>query len=355
MSSELQAVESQHGAVFTTIGERQVPTRFHALGDEWRAVRQGCGLLDAGFRALWRLTGGDRVTFLQGMITNDVAKLESGAGTYAALLTIQGRVVSDMRVYALAEELWLDVPASHAANVRDSLERYIIADDVEFAPVEDVVPLVILEGPQAARVLVGVVGESVTDLAAFAHREVVFDGVHVRVAAATHSGEAGYIIFGPPEIAARLWAHCHAAGAEPVGLDALDVLRVEAGIPWVGRDMDESTLIGEVGIESAISYKKGCYLGQEVVERVAARGQVQRKLVGLLCAGTTPPPFEAKLLHDGKETGWITSAVWSPAREQLVALGYLRREAWDEGTGLSIEWADGQTIAQVGALPFVGR
>jgi folate-binding protein YgfZ len=309
-------------------------------------------VLDAGFRALLRLIGSDRVTFLQGMVSNDVARLQSGAGTYAALLTQQGKVVSDLRVFVLPDELWLDVPAARAAAVRENLERYIIADDVEFAADASMAPLVVIEGPQADRVLLAVTGESATELPPFAHREMTFDGVCVRAVAVTHTGERGYLLFGEPAVAPNLWKHCRAAGAEPVGMEALDVLRIEAGIPWYGRDFDDTTLISEVGLEAAISYQKGCYLGQEVVERVAARGQVHRKLVGLLCDGGKVPPPDSKLLHDGKEVGWITSAVWSPARDAVIALGYARRESWDLGTEMHVALAETSVGARVAAVPL---
>jgi len=351
MSAQLEALEKASGAVFAPFTDRALPARFTAVHDEWAAVRQRCGLLDAGFRAVLRLIGNDRATFLQGMVSNDVARLKEGEGTYAALLTQQGKVVSDLRVYVLPDELWIDVPAVRAVAVRESLERYIIADDVEFSTADSWSPLVAIEGPRADRVLVAVTGESVAELQPFAHRELTFDGTKIRVAAVTHTGERGYLLCGDPTAGARLWEHCRAAGAEPVGMEALDVLRVEAGIPWHGRDFDDETLISEVGIEAAISYKKGCYLGQEVVERVAARGQVHRKLVGLVCDGQQPPPSETKLLRDGKEVGWITSAVWSPARQAVVALGYARRECWDVGAEMRMALADGGA-ARVVALPF---
>jgi folate-binding protein YgfZ len=352
MSQDLQAAEKPSRPSFVATAGRALPARFGALGEEWASVRRRCGLLDAGFRSLWRLRGGDRHSFLQGMVSNDVASLPDGSGTYAALLTIQGRVVSDLRIFVLDEEVWLDVPATHAAAVRAALEKYIIADDVEFAEDDAWTPLVAVEGPQAARVLVAVVGENLSELAPFAHREVIFDGTTLRVAAVTHGGESGYLIFGPPAAAGPLWEHCRAAGAEPVGMEALDVLRIEAGIAWMGRDMDDSILVSEVGIEAAISYKKGCYLGQEVVERVAARGQVQRKLVGLEIDGGAPPPAAAKLLHADKEVGWISSAAWSPTRNTVVALGYVRRELWEPGTELEATWPGGTASVRVASLPF---
>lgn len=355
MSVQLDAVERASGAEFVRVADLELPARFSTLENEWAAVRQRCGLLDARFRGLLRLTGSDRTTFLQGMVSNDVARLHDGEGTYAALLTQQGKVVSDLRVYVLENELWLDTPAARLAAVRENLERYIIADDVEFVADAGWAPLIALEGPHAARTVLGITGEAVEGLQPFAHRELTFDGTRVRMVAASHTGENGYLLFGDPEVSGTLWAHCRAAGAEPVGMQALDVLRIEAGIAWHGRDMDDSTLISEAGLEAAVSYSKGCYLGQEVVERVAARGQVHRKLVGLVCDGRIAPPPDSKLLRDGKQVGWITSAVWSPARQAIIALGYVRRECWDPGSEVQITFAQGSASARVVALPFYAR
>lgn len=354
MSSELE-VNRAPDARAMPVPEIALPARFSDLQTEWSAVRQRCGVLEARFRGLLRLTGADRVAFVQGMVTNDVTKLQAGAGTYAALLTQQGKIVSDLHVYALAEELWLDVPAGRAEAVRAALERFIIADDVEFVAGDAWTPLVGLEGPQAARVLLAVAGESMDGAPLHTHRELRFDGVQLRAVAASHTGENGYVLYGPPALASPLWEHCHAAGAEPVGMEALNVLRIEAGIPWYGRDMDESMLVSEVGIEDAISYKKGCYLGQEVVERIAARGQVHRKLMGLVCAGTQVPAPDAKLVVDAKEVGWITSAVWSPARAAVIALGYVRRECWEAGTEVRVTSSGAEMSARVVALPFYSK
>ena len=352
MNVDLDAAQRSSGAVFAPFGGIDLPVRFADLRAEWSAVRQRCGLIDARFRALLRATGTDRIGFLQGMVSNDVAGLRDGAGTYAALLTQQGKVVSDLRIYALADELWLDVPAARATAVRESLERYVVADDVEFVAAEPWTPLVVLEGPLAARTLVAVTGESLAPVPSLAHREVDFDGTPLRVVAATHGGEAGFMLCGDNAVGGTLWEHCRAAGAEPVGMEALNVLRLEAGIPWHGWDMDETTLVAEVGLETAISYEKGCYLGQEVVERVAARGQVHRKLRGLTCAGGVAPAAGAPLTRDGQEVGWITSAVWSPACAAVIALGYLRRECCEPDTEVEVALPAGSVSARVTPLPF---
>jgi len=346
----LEAVELAAGGVFEA--SDPLPLRFAGLDAEWAAVRRRCGLLDARFRGVLRVTGGDRETFLQGMLSNDVVRLDAGQGVYAALLTIQGRIVSDLRVLKLADEIWLDAPAARVDVVRETLDKYIIADDVELVPADTQAPLVALEGPEAERIVRTLVGNSVAPLAPFAHQECAVDGTPVRIAAVTHSGAAGYLFYGAPGSAAGLWERCRAAGAEPVGMEALDVLRLEAGIPWYGRDMDEDVLISEVGIDTALSSRKGCYLGQEVVERVAARGQVQRKLVGLACEGDGVPPTPVTVEHEGKEVGWITSAAWSPGRRAVIALGYVRRECWEPGTVLDIATPEPRP-AMVVTLPFV--
>jgi len=355
MPTGLRDLQKQHGAELGPFDGVELPLRFTQPEVEWAAVRQRCGLLDAGFRSLLRMTGGDRVTFLQGMVSNDVAVLRPAEGTYAAFLTIQGRVVSDLRIYATSDELWLDVPVGRVEAVREGLERYIIADDVELADPSGSTPIVVLEGPLAPRTLLAVIGESPSGLTPYSHRAALFDGAQVQIAAVSHSGEPGFMVMGDPTIGPDLWEHCWAAGAEPVGMNALDVLRVEGGIPWYGREMDDSTLISEVGLESAISFTKGCYLGQEVVERVAARGQVQRKLVGLLCEGHDVPAPESTLFHDTKNVGSITSAAWSPLLHSVIALAYVRREAWTPGTELSVTTPASSTKARVAELPFYRR
>lgn len=357
MNPSLDAVEKGATAAFTQLAGRELPARFGDLQHEWGAVRQQAGLLDARFRALVRLTGMDRITFTQGMLTNDVARLVPGMGTYAALLTQQGKIVSDLYLYALPEELWLDVPVQCADTVRAALERYIVADDVEFASSEGWQPLIAIEGPDAARIVLAMSGERVNDVPPFAHREVTIDGVQLRIAATSHAGEQGYVLFGAEDVGASVWQRARATGAVPIGMDALDVLRLEAGIPWYGRDMDQSTLISEVGLTAAVSFTKGCYLGQEVVERVAARGQVQRALVGLLCDGQTAPAPGAKITGEGKDIGAVTSAAWSPARRAVIALAYVRRGYWEPATAIDIATGEGcpPIAARVTPLPFYRR
>ncbi len=340
------------GAEFGTVDGVHTPLHYGNWREEWSAVREGVGLLDARLRRLWVLVGSDRISFLQGMVTADVSRLPVGRGTYAAAVTVQGRVVSDLRVYALNDGFWLDVPASHAERLREHLERYIVADDVEFREAESA-PLMILEGRLAPTLVADWLGNSVSRMPWGAHEELWIDGHRLRVCAVTHTGEQGWIFWGRPQTLQLLWQQATQRGAKPVGWLALDVLRIEAGLPLVGRDMDESTLIAEAEIEQAISYGKGCYLGQEVVERIAARGQVQRRRRGFVCREGAPPQPGAKLFSDKREVGLVTSAVWSPALQRAIGFAYVRREAWEFGTVLEARWQQTKAVIEVARFPFL--
>jgi folate-binding protein YgfZ len=336
MSDSLRGVQQQSGATFAVFFGVELPARFHGVESEWKAARRGCALVDAGFRSLLRATGSERADFLQGMLTNQIKTLVPGAGVHAAHLTAQGRVVADMRVFALEDEIRLDVPVQRKAILRETLDRYLVADDVEFVEGDDIRPLLGLEGPGSAEVAAKVFAAQLDGMPPLAHVAREVDGAALCIANASHAGGAGFVVYGGASSAASLWRRCAEAGAVPIGMEALDVLRVEAGIPWCDRDMDENVLAPEVGLESAISFTKGCYIGQEVVERVAARGQVQRKLMSVECDGSEPPPAGTPLLRDGDEVGVITSAVRSLARGRVLALAYVRRSAWTAGTEVQV-------------------
>jgi len=323
-----------------------LPQRFGAEpGAEYRALRDGAALVDLGFRTVVRATGADRATFLQGMLTNDVAGLAPGAGCAALLLTIQGRVTADVRVLTLPDAILLDVDVRARDELVAALEKLLIADDVELTAPPEPVALVGVEGP-AAESLVGAAA-----LAPFAHAETSVAGVPVRVQRASEVGGPGFVLHVPAERAPAVWDALAARGAVPCGMIALEARRIERGIPRVGLDMDGTTLALEVPVEAAISSTKGCYLGQEVVARGTARGHVNRRLVGLVVEGPEPPRG-APLVRDGKEVGHVTSVARSFARDGLVALGFVRREHWEPGTELAVRHGHAVTLARVAALPL---
>jgi glycine cleavage system T protein len=355
MKSPLFAWHETHGASFMNDRGVELPAHFTDPLSEYQAVREKAGLLDHSFRVQLRMTGEDRVSFLQGIVSNDVKALRPGEGCAAALLTEQGRLVADLRVYALDSALLLDVDARVKDKAAEALSRFVIADDVEAEDLSEQQVTLSLQGPLAPRVLAAA-GLPAALPNVFQHSEGTTGGTSVRVIHADDTGEGGYEILVPRGQAERVWQALLQAGEplglQPVGLTALNLLRVEAGIPWYGVDMDESRIVLEVGLEHAISFKKGCYLGQEVVERATARGHVNRKLSGLLISGETIPVSGDKLFSDSQEVGWVTSAVDSPGLGRPIALAYVRREHLAPGTQLRIDRQGTPVIAEVTTLPF---
>jgi folate-binding protein YgfZ len=348
MTDDLERALRARGAVLEPFRGVTLPAHFGDVGREWRAASGGAGVFAAGFRSLLSATGEDRVSFFQGMLSNDVKALQTGQGVYAAFLTQQGKVVSDLRVYAESDRFLLDVVAWRREVLREALERFIVADDVELAEADDQ-PLLGVEGPLAAAVVGEALGTPELPRARLAHVRAVFEGAPLLVVSVSELDRTGLLLCGPPHSAAPLLDALVEAGALPIGMQALDVLRVESGIPWAGVDMDDSTLIMETGREAAISFTKGCYLGQEVVERIAARGHVNRKLVGVSFEAAAAPQAGARLLADGKEVGYVTSPARSQALERPIALAMLHRSHAAPGAQIELEGGGGGTVA---ALPF---
>jgi folate-binding protein YgfZ len=316
----------------TQADERGVVLPRH-FGDpelEYRALRESTAIVDLGFRTIVRATGPDRVTFLQGMLTNDVATIAPGENRPALLLTIQGRVIADVRVAAVDDALLLDVDVRARDGLVAALEKLIIADDVELATAP--VSMIGLEGPGAAAL-------------------VASTTLDARVLRGGELGDTSLVLHADPASAVRVWDTLVAAGARPCGMDALEGRRVELGIPRIGLDMDESTLALEVPVESAISQTKGCYLGQEVVARGTARGHVNRKLVAMRLEGPMPPP-ESLLVRDGKEVGELTTVARAYGAGADAALGFVRKEWWQPGTELAVRHGHAVTLARVTPVPL---
>jgi folate-binding protein YgfZ len=354
MTTPLAEKARQRGAKFADLLGCELPTEFDGVDKEWRAGREGCVVFDAGLRALTAATGEDRITFLQGMLSNDVKLLETGSGLAALVLTQQAKIVTQVRVYAEAHRILIDSFAWHADLLRESLDRYLVADDVELSAPADERPLLGLEGPFAAGVLTEVIGDAHLPREPLAHVRSAYQAKPIRIVRASEVNGNGFLVCGDPSVAASLFDACCEAGALPIGLRALDVLRVERGVPWPGVDTDDSVLAMELPLEHAISYSKGCYLGQEVVERVSARGHVNRKLTGLLVEGDRLPAARAPVRGDGADAGYVTSAVRSP-QFGVIALAIVHRRSLEPGTRLEVEIDGNPAGARVNALPFLGQ
>jgi folate-binding protein YgfZ len=279
------------------------------------------------------------------MLSNDVKKLAPGEGCPALLLNEQGRAVADLVVLATDDAILLAGNAESLGGARTALERFIVADDVEMVDESGATRALAVLGPHDADVL-GRLGVAVPPAPnGDAHADV--DGASAVVVRVASPGAGGFVWLAPAESASRLWTRLvDVGGATPVGYEAFEVLRIESGVPWHGRDVTAETLALEAPYDAAISFRKGCYLGQEVMERVSARGHVNRKLVGLVLDGDVVPPPHARVFAADRDVGWVTSAAWSWRLGSPVALAYVRREHLEPGTTLAVgDESEGRKIA----------
>jgi folate-binding protein YgfZ len=296
------------------------------------------------------VAGKDRASFLQGLLTNDVQALEPGTGCYAAWLTPQGRMLTDLHVLESAGMALLDVPQFTAVATLARLEQFLFSEEVTLRSLEASLESVWIHGTQAPGVLRSVL-EGAGELerwGSYQHQPIEFRDEPVVVARIDQLGVPGFSVYVPPARASELTAALVEAGAIAGSQEAIDAARIEARYPLFGVDMNEDTIPLEAGIEDrAISTSKGCYVGQEVIIRVLHRGhgRVARKLVGLSIDGPKPEAG-AKLFAGEREVGRITSAAVSlPAG--TVALGYVHRDFLAPGTELTLASADGPVAARL--------
>ena len=348
----LDELHRAEGARFAEFGGRLVPTDYGDLRAEHAAVRESVGILDRSALGRAEVTGRDRASFLQGMLTNDVKGLQPGQGCGAAFLDAHGKVMALLAVYALEDRLLLELPLGLTERTLQLFDKYLISEKAHFEPMDDAFAIIAVQGPKSMALVAELAGQPV-ELVPHAHVEVSIAGAPVRVINRAESTAPGLHCWVSPEDAPALWKALRAAGARPVGHAALDVLRVEAGIPWYGQDVDDTVILPETRLESIVHYSKGCYIGQEVVARVKYRGHVNRALAGLVVDGDRVPAPGSVVLAGDKEIGRLTSSVRSLALGAPIALGYLRREHLEPGSAVEIQGGgDARRPARVAALPF---
>ncbi len=346
-----------NGAVLIERDGRSFVAHFGDTAGEYRAVRSAVGLIDLTHRGLLQFTGPDRLSFLQGMLSNDVKSLNPFDGQYAAILTQQGKVVADVRVLCSLNSVYLDFWDTLKTKILDHLNRYLVADEVEIADRSEEYGMLSLQGPKAEPFLRKIVGQSELPIRPKQHAMVAIEGVAVCVVRDSDSGESGFDLIIPraplTTIAKTLTETGKGFGAAWVGEEAHNILRVETGVPRYGIDFSEDHLLLEVGLKDAVSFTKGCYLGQEVVERIRSRGHVNKKFVGLLLGTSDIASAGDAICGGGAEVGQITSCVYSPMLVQTIALGYVQKDFWETGTAVAVK-RNGMSIpAKVADLPFV--
>jgi folate-binding protein YgfZ len=321
----------------------------------YRTVRERVAFLERDDRGLIVVSGSDRATYLQGLLTNDIVGLKSGTGCYAAYLTPQGRMITDLFVYELGDVMLLALPRPQKDVVLAKLDQLVFAEDVQLGDVTDTFLATAIVGPSAPAALADILGLAADDLRLMpehGNRRAAFEDRPVILTRTSDIGVPGFDVYVESAKADVFRAALVSNRVLNLDPETADVLRVEAGIPKFNRDMDEETIPLEAGIESrAISFSKGCYVGQEVIIRVLHRGhgRVARKLVGLVIEGKARPAIGARVTNDGREIGNVTSAAISPTLERPIALAYVHRDFLAEGTAVKVD----DVNASVGHVPFV--
>lgn len=286
----------------------------------YQALREGAAFLDLAGRGEIRVTGQDRVRLLHAMTTNHIEQLQPGQGCYAFFLNAQGRILADVNLLRFPDYLLLDTEPETRELVFKHLDKHIIADDVTLEDLTARTAVAGLEGPQSSeilRTLGAPLPEAWHSHAAWGSRVV---------ARLSSTGAPGFRIFAPLEERPELLQQLHSAGAVAAEPEAARTVRLELGRPRYGEDFSDKHLPQETQLLHALHFNKGCYLGQEIVERIRSRGLVHRLLMRLRVQTAEPPAAGAKILAGEKEAGEITSAAFSSALGKVVALGYMRRE-----------------------------
>jgi aminomethyltransferase len=344
----LQDKLSASGAALGPYRGAETPISFGNVPAEFRALLEGCGLFDMSWQAKLVLTGEDRVRWLNGMVTNNIRDLGWGTGLYNFLLNAQGRILGDLVAYNRGEYLLVTTDRAQLAAITEIFDRYIIMDDVEVADISDKLSAVGLAGPSAAQVLESA-GIVVTHLPPGQVVDLEWREMGISVARNSHPNMDGYEIWFAREQADAVWDALFGAGATPVGSEALELYRIVRGVPRYGLDLSQRDLSQETEQKHALNFSKGCYIGQEIVERIRARAILHRTFTGFLVDGEPPQPG-TKVQADGKNIGEITSSARVPFASggRTLALGYLRREFEAGGTEVKV----GEQNATVRPIPF---
>jgi folate-binding protein YgfZ len=360
--SERLPLHDRHGrlgARFAEVDGLLVPRDYGDPAAEHEAVRARVGLIDRSERGKIEVAGKDRATFLHGLVSNDVKGLAPGQGRETALLDVHGKITALLVVHCLPERLVLETDRQLAGPLLAAIDRYLFSERAELEDVTPASGILTVAGPAARKIVEQAIGAAVPDLARWQHVTAPWEETGIRVVRTEETGEEGYDLWAPTEVLGRLWERLREAGARPVGREAWNVLRVEAGVVRYGVDVDASTLLLEAPLPESYSLNKGCYLGQEIIARVTYRGQLNRKIVGFRFTDSRVPPAGAPVLVEGRRVGRITSAVLSPALGVALGLGFLRREHHEPGTRVEVREGDeplpASLHAEVAALPFYRR
>jgi folate-binding protein YgfZ len=309
------------------------------LTETYKAARETAAIAEKDWSGIVKLTGSERVSWIQGMVTNDVQKLAPGSGCYAAHLTPQGKIVAHMQILADEDVLWLSLERAAIPKLIQAFDKLLIMEDVQMADLSDDYSILGLIGPQSPALLKSWAGQPLDLSTRYSHRKL--DDCRIV------SSDLGYDIWVPRAQTDAIVRSLTHAGATAIDHGTWDVLRTEAGIPIYGVDIDETTTMPEIG-EAGISYDKGCYIGQEVVAKVKYIGHVNRRFVGLVFSENELPEIKSVIRKGGRDVGYVTTALFSPRLNKPIALGFVNRAVCAPGSQVEV----GAQVATVVDVPF---
>jgi glycine cleavage system T protein (aminomethyltransferase) len=356
--SRLHNHHAKLGATFEEITGWQMPAHYGDMTAEYHAVRDAVGLADLSHRGKLRVTGDDRVKWLQSVISNDILPLQPGQGRYSSFLTHKGKMLTYFRCYMQADAVMLEDVGEIGETTYAALRKFLLyGTKAKMENCAESWGLLLVSGPKAAVVLNAAFGTDVADLKPVNFISAAIGGQMALVVRTEETGEQDYEILIPGDGLVAAWERLMVAGAShgitPIGSQAREALRMEAGLPKAGPDLNEEIVPPEANLEEkAFSLSKGCYPGQEVVARMDTYGNVRRHLVGLVVKGSAVPPKGSKLFSGDREVGWISSATLSPELKAPIAFGFPLRDFSAAGTTLAIEVGGTRYDATVQALPF---
>jgi folate-binding protein YgfZ len=311
-------------------------------------------LIDLSARGRILVSGSEAVMFLNGLITNDIKSLAVNSWMPAAFANVQGRLLAAVRIIHREDGFLIDTEAPTRAAVMKLIERFTMAGDFKVADMTDETAEVSIQGKTSRAVLEKVFGGQGAGLERQKSLTVDFQGAAVTLIRATHTAEDGFDVFVPRGDFSRIHEALTNAGARSVSEDAFETIRIEAGVPRYGIDMDETNVVTETNLDDAVSFTKGCYVGQEIIVRIKHRGHVAKKLTGIVLNHASPAPRNGPISSaDGREIGRVTSSTFSPQLNLAIVLGYVKYDYVAPGTAVKVISADGESDGEIAQLPFV--
>jgi folate-binding protein YgfZ len=350
IASPLSSLHKSAGATLGNWFGCELPTDFGDWQTEYRAARESVALIDKNYRAYLRFAGPDRVRYLNAILTNNIKDLKNGDGIVSLFLNPQGKIQAEIETYATPESLFCVSHAMISATLVPALEKFIIMDDVTLTDETSLFGTLVIEGPFATKVVKNITGIDLVQLSELSFCETSVSGIFCGLTKRSPGGIASAEFLALQSDLPALWQTLleavQKAGGRAIGYQALNTLRLEQNIPWFGYDFGDKQIPHEAGLENShISFTKGCYTGQEIVERVRSRGQVNWVRILLKLAGSEPPQQGAVLTSAGKEIGYVTRAAFSPSLQSVIAMAYVRRENSAVGSELDCGTARAAVIA----------